>query len=84
MILPTTEAERWFDVSNGKLRLLRRTDVRTTPHRAPKRILLEFTHPNAQAAPERPICDELVIGTGEHERYTDEYRILTGDFYLKF
>ena len=33
-----------------------------------------------------PACrrDELVIGTGEHECYTEEYRTLTRDFYLKF
>lgn len=29
-------------------------------------------------------CTELVIGTGAHETYTDEYRALTRDFYLKF
>lgn len=29
-------------------------------------------------------CTELVIGTGEHEQYTPEYRALTRDFYLKF
>lgn len=27
---------------------------------------------------------ELVIGTGQHEQYTPEYRALTRDFYLKF
>ena len=26
----------------------------------------------------------LVVGTGEHEQYTPEYRALTRDFYLKF
>lgn len=31
-----------------------------------------------------PDCSELVIGTGEHEQYTPEYRALTRDFYLKF
>ena len=31
-----------------------------------------------------PQVDELVIGTGQHECYTPEYRALTGDFYLKF
>lgn len=31
-----------------------------------------------------PACSELVIGTGEHEQYTPEYRVLTRDFYLKF
>lgn len=31
-----------------------------------------------------PTCDELIIGTGGHECYTEEYRALTRDFYLKF
>lgn len=31
-----------------------------------------------------PVCTELVIGTGEHEQYTPQYRALTRDFYLKF
>lgn len=84
VILPVSEAERWFAICNDRLRLLRRTDVRTTPRRAPKRMLLEFEPTTASAEPVRPICDELVIGTGEHEQYTPEYRALTGDFYLKF
>lgn len=84
VILPVSETERWFAICNGRLRLLRRTDVRTTPHRAPKRMLLEFEPASASAEPSPPVCDELVIGTGEHERYTPEYRALTGDFYLKF
>lgn len=84
VVLPTTEAEQWLTICDEELRLLRRTDVRTTPRRAPKRVLLEFAHKNASAVSDRPICDELVIGTGEHETYTAEYRALTGDFYLKF
>ena len=31
-----------------------------------------------------PEVSELVVGTGEHECYTPEYRALTRDFYLKF
>lgn len=84
VILPVSEAERWLAICGGRLRLLRRTDVRTTPHRAPKRMLLEFEPAAASAEPARPVCGELIIGTGEHEQYTPEYRALTGDFYLKF
>lgn len=85
LVLPVTESERWFAICRRRLRLIRRTDVRTTPKRTPKRVLLEFKHENAAPqTSEQPICDELVIGTGEHEHYTEEYRALTGDFYLKF
>ena len=81
LVLPVSEAERWLTVCRGALWLTRRTEVRTTPKRAPKRVLLEFAG-EPQAA--GPLCDELVIGTGEHEQYTPEYRALTREFYLKF
>lgn len=96
LILPASETERWLATCRDRLRLVRRTDVRTTPRRAPKRVLLECVRADAAApdqpettvcdarCPDRPVCDELVIGTGEHECYTPEYRALTGDFYLKF
>ena len=81
VILPVTETERWLSVCRGRLYPIRRTEVRTTPRRAPKRVLLEFVWTEPQAALR---CDELVIGTGEHECYTEQYRALTRDFYLKF
>ncbi len=83
LILPASETERWLAACRGRLRPVRRTDVRTTPRRVPKRVLLECVHAGA-AASDPPACGELVIGTGEHECYTPEYRALTGDFYLKF
>ena len=81
-VLPVAEAARFLELCRGRLQLVRRTDVRTTPRRAPKRVLLEFAH--AAAGDAEPVCSELVIGTGEHEGYTPEYRALTRDFYLKF
>lgn len=85
LVLPITESERWFAICRGRLRLIRRTDVCTTPNRPPKRVLLEFEpEKTTSKAPQQPSCDELVIGTGEHEQYTEEYRALTSDFYLKF
>ena len=81
VVLPVSEAERWLAVCAAALRPVRRTEVRTTPRRAPKRVLLELVHTGAM---QPPVCDELVIGTGEHEQYTPEYRALTRDFYLKF
>lgn len=185
LILPTDEAARFLAVSRGRLVATRRTDVRTTPRRPVKRVLLEFVrlqeapavfcghdtslaavaaapfrHPDMGPAavaaepfrhpdtgPAGPVTDpfpllpveyaeisasvsavnpafvpspatesareacsaafpdpvhaacratsparpfpipvytELVIGTGEHEQYTPQYRALTRDFYLKF
>lgn len=90
VILPTAEAERFLAVCAGRLALVRRTDVRTTPRRPVKRALMEFVRADR---PRRSFCrlfrrraevSELVVGTGEHECYTPEYRALTRDFYLKF
>lgn len=84
VVLPIAESVQWLEVCRGRLRAVRRTEVRTTPRRAPKRVLLELVHEGAPAASEALRSDELIIGTGEHEQYTDEYRALTRDFYLKF
>ena len=40
--------------------------------------------PPADCSAAVPEVSELVVGTGEHECYTPEYRALTRDFYLKF
>lgn len=82
LVLPTDEAARFEQIAQGVLRPIRRTRVRTTPRHLAKRCLLEFVHESSErvAEPDR----ELMIGTGEHETYTEEYRALTRDFYLKF
>ena len=82
VILPTAEAARFLAVCAGRLALVRRTDVRITPRRPAKRALMEFVR--AEDAAPVPETSELVVGTGEHECYTPEYRALTRDFYLKF
>ena len=40
VIFPSTEVERFLAVCAGKLMLIRRTDVRTTPGRPAKRVLM--------------------------------------------
>lgn len=88
VVLPTPEAERFRRLALQHLLLRRLTWVRTTPRRAPRRVLMEFSPAGDTAA----ACDtdtdlridELTIGTGAHEDYTPEYRALTRDFYLKF
>lgn len=81
VVLPSDEAAHFERICRGTLFASRRTAVRTTPRKAPKRMLLEFV----RQAPDREIpTGELTIGTGAHETYTPEYRALTDDFYLKF
>lgn len=86
VVLPAPEAERFRRLAADRLQLVRRTDVRTTPRRPVKRVLMAFARLEEAAALPEPLpqVDELVIGTGQHECYTPEYRTLTGDFYLKF
>ena len=85
--LLAAEGRRFTDVCRGFLALTRSTGVRTAPRRPVKRLLMEFAHENASSglrSDSPPVCSELVVGTGEHEQYTPEYRALTRDFYLKF
>lgn len=81
VVLPVDEAGRFIDLCRPVLQLVRRTDVRTTPRRPVKRVLMEFC---VASDPVVPLVDSLVVGTGEHETYTSEYQALTRDFYLKF
>lgn len=82
VVLPVEEGARFEACCRGVLEGVRRTRVRTTPRKPPRRVLMEFAL--AGEAPRGWIEDELLIGTGAHEEYTPEYRALTGDFYLKF
>lgn len=83
VVLPADAAGRFEELCRGTLALVRRTDVRTTPRRPVRRALLEFV-PAVPGEIPVPVCEELTVGTGEHECYTPEYRALTRDFYLKF
>lgn len=80
VILPAVESERFDDICAGRLFAMRRTYVRTTAKSVVKRILTEYSTITTDDC----INDELIIGTGEHECYTDQYKSLTHDFYLKF
>lgn len=146
LVLPPPEAGL-FLAECRSLRMVRCTEVRSTPRRGVRRVLMEFAHGwgggtiDEREGPERTsgeasersvqhrtahgfgfgyaaVCgrdgavrgtgggaaccgekgsafgaggsaadcerDELTIGTGAHEEYTEEYRALTRDFYLKF
>lgn len=80
IVLPYDEARRFLMLSVRGLSLLRRVDVKTTPKRAPKRTLMLFSRSNDSCEVE---CEELVIQTAP-EQFTEQYRLLTRDFYLKF
>lgn len=79
VILPAAESE-WFRLqAHGRLSLRRLTEVWSTPRSGVKRCLMEFARGGGPAAE----SDRLVIGEAP-DRFTEEYRRLTRDFYLKF
>ncbi len=73
LILPVAEMSRFRSVALGRLFPTRITHVRTAENKPVKRVLAEFS-----AVPQ-PLREEsrLVIGS-------EEYRRLTGEFYLDF
>jgi len=79
VVLPAAESERFCRQARGRLALRRLTEVWTTPRSGVKRCLMEFVRGDRTA----PACDRLVIEQAPG-RFTEEYRRLTGDFYLKF
>ena len=84
VVLPADSEERFLAGARvAGFGLNRRTRVFTLPGISPKRVLLEFAFAGSCGA--MPVEDTLTIETGEGPgSYTDEYRRLTGDFYLRF
>lgn len=77
LILPPEQMEEFASITS--LRMVRRCDVRSVPNGAVKRVLAEFARCGEVLRRE-----ELVIETDERGVFSDEYRRLTKDFYLKF
>ena len=78
LILPTEQMDDFASITS--LRMVRRCDVRSVPDGAVKRVMAEF----ARSATDVMRREELVIETYERGVFSDEYRRLTKDFYLKF
>ncbi|MCC7051313.1 MAG: hypothetical protein IT239_06005, partial [Bacteroidia bacterium] len=81
IILPQKEGEIFIEIAQmWDLCLSKITKVKTK-HDSPtaKRMLMKFTF-----LPEPPNEDELVIENGTRHQYSEEYRLLTKDFYLNF
>lgn len=80
VVLPVKEAEFFNDIAHqNKLYINRKCWVKPNSSKAPKRVLLEFRfHPKVV------ITEYLTIERDQRHDYTEEYRNLTQDFYLKF
>ncbi|MDR2651844.1 MAG: tRNA (adenine(22)-N(1))-methyltransferase TrmK [Prevotellaceae bacterium] len=79
-IFPYVEANIFIAKASAKnLFCNKKTNIKPNPQKPTKRIMLEFSRIK-QNLTENIIC----IETGERHNYTDEYKALTKDFYLKF
>ena len=78
LILPVTEFEKYLVLT--QLHLVRRCDVCPVEGGAVKRIMGEFAKRKSTAIKHETIA----IERGRRGDYTDDYRALTKDFYLKF
>ena len=78
VIIPYKEEERFIQLAKSiGLFLLKTTRVKGTTESEIKRSLLAFSR-----LEQTPIIDELIIEIERHQ-YTDDYKELTKDFYLK-
>ena len=78
LILPTAEFEKYLSIT--QLHLVRRCDMHPTTGAAVKRVMAEF----AKCAVADITHENITIEKATRGDYTDEYRTLTKDFYLKF
>ena len=78
LILPTAEFEKYLTIT--QLSLVRRCDVYPKVGTDVKRVMAEFTKFETTS----PTLETITIEQGKRGDYTDEYRTLTKDFYLKF
>ena len=76
--MPVTEFEKYLTLT--QLHLVRRCDVCPIEGGAVKRIMGEF----AKQPTTETKLETIAIERGKRGDYTDDYRDLTKDFYLKF
>ena len=82
VVLPFGESTSFVHSAQERNLFCRRQcHVRSKPGLSPHRILLEFeTEPSESPV----ILQELTIENEQHHDYTDSFRTLTRDFYLRF
>lgn len=80
LILPSDQSERLLSIARlNNLYLCRRTDVLPLPDTPPRRMLIELASNQTISS---PVTNSLVIEIARHQ-YSEEYKTLTRDFYLK-
>lgn len=80
MILPADEGEKFISTAQAsEIFCIRKTIVYSKPDRPPIRLLLEFSKLHMEMH-----FGELIIENNGPHNYTEAYKSLTKDFYLKF
>ena len=80
LILPPAEMAQFLTAARGRLYIQHRCEVWTTPRSGVRRIMAELSFtPNAS-----PQSEKLIIEDSGPLGYSEEYKRLTRDFYLKF
>lgn len=82
LVLPTTEQQLFDREAEGRLRLLRRCDVRGGVRSVAKRQLSEYLL--FESSDSSTLRHEELTLRGVDGAYSAEYRALTSEFYLKF
>ena len=78
LILPVSEFEKYLTIT--QLNVVRRCDVHPIEGGATKRVMAEFAKQKTKTI----ALESIAIEKGRRGDYTDDYRALTKDFYLKF
>jgi tRNA1Val (adenine37-N6)-methyltransferase len=81
LILPPTEMERMLSEVRGEMFVVRECEVWSTPTSGVKRVMAEL---QADIPSTPTIHEKIIIEDGGRHSYSEEYRALTRDFYLKF
>ncbi len=80
MIMPVTEAEILIKYSKTENIFCRKiTSVHPNPGKPPKRYLMEFCKTEGEI-----VQAELILELDKRHKYSNEFKKLTGDFYLYF
>lgn len=80
VIFPYLEANIFIvEAAKYSLYCIKRVDIKGTATRATKRVMLQFARSRKEI-----INDELIIEDGARHHYTQKYKELTKEFYMKF
>ena len=80
VIIPAIEQPAWeIEARKVDLQIKKRLFITPKTGKKANRIAIEFTNLNHSV-----IKDEYITLRNENQSFTDEYQLLTKDFYLKF